>query len=66
MNTKQIFDIAKQAGFADSEIIDCQLILEFFATMVAQQEREACAKIVDDYIGFHNKLSKDIRARGQA
>ena len=37
-----------------------------FAKLVAEYEREACAKIVDENIRFENYLSELIRARGQA
>jgi len=37
-----------------------------FAKLVAEHEREACAKIVDENIGFENYLSEIIRAKGQA
>jgi hypothetical protein len=37
-----------------------------FANLVAEHEREACAKIVDENIGFENYLSEIIRAKGQA
>jgi len=37
-----------------------------FAKLVAELEREACAKIVDENIRFENYLSELIRARGQA
>jgi hypothetical protein len=37
-----------------------------FAKLVAEHEREACAKIVDENIRFENYLSELIRARGQA
>ena len=40
--------------------------LERFAKLVAEHEREACAKIVDENIGFENYLSEIIRAKGQA
>ena len=40
--------------------------LQAFAKLVAQNEREACAKIVDSYVGFDSELSESIRARGQA
>ena len=36
-----------------------------FAKLVAEHEREACAKIVDENIGFENYLSEIIRAKGQ-
>jgi hypothetical protein len=37
-----------------------------FAKLVAEHEREACAKIVDENIGFENYLSEIIRSKGQA
>ena len=37
-----------------------------FVRLVAEHEREACAKIVDENIGFENYLSEIIRAKGQA
>jgi hypothetical protein len=40
--------------------------LQAFAKLVAEHEREACAKIVDENIGFENYLSEIIRAKGQA
>jgi len=35
-----------------------------FAKLVASAEREKCAKIVDENIGFENYLSEIIRSRG--
>lgn len=68
MTQDEIIEIAKKLKmphyYQDDAIVDLKK-LEVFAKLVAQHEREACAKIVDDYIGFHNKLSNDIRARGQ-
>lgn len=37
-----------------------------FAKLVASAERSACAKIVDENIGFENYLSEIIKSRGQA
>jgi hypothetical protein len=78
MNREDIIRMAKQAGFADEEIDICQQILIHFATLVAQQEREACAIVCDD-INAKYKWPDDvaervasqwcadsIRARGQA
>jgi hypothetical protein len=48
MTIEGIIRMAKQAGFADEEIDVCQQILIHFATLVAQQEREACAKVCED------------------
>ena len=43
--------------------------LQAFARLVAQHEREACAKVCDDWSAWHGDtkiISKAIRARGQA
>ena len=37
-----------------------------FAKLLAQHEREACAEMVDSYVGFDSELSESIRARGEA
>jgi hypothetical protein len=37
-----------------------------FAKLVSQHEREACAEMVDSYVGFDSELSENIRARGEA
>ena len=66
MTIEGIIRMAKEAGFADEEIDICQQILIHFARLVAEHEREACAKIVDENIGFENYLSEIIRAKGQA
>jgi hypothetical protein len=69
MTIEGIIRMAKQAGFADEEIDTCQQILIHFATLVAQQEREACAKVCDS---LNHKIEQNpedcaeaIRARGQ-
>ena len=66
MTIEGIIRMAKQAGFADEEIDVCQQIFIHFAKLVAEDEREACVRIVDENIGFENYLSEIIRARGQA
>ena len=73
MTIEGIIRMAKQAGFADEEIDTCQQILIHFATLVAQQEREACAKVCD-VLAYHPEFASDvtklaamaIRARKQA
>jgi hypothetical protein len=40
--------------------------LEAFAKLVAQHEREACAKVCDEFLPLGNKCAYAIRARGQA
>ncbi len=56
--------MALEAGFSDGEVDYIQSIIIHFATLVAQQEREACAKIAD--IAEPYKCADLIRARGQA
>jgi len=64
MTQNEIIKIAKEVGFSDEEIDKCKLMFERFAFLVAKQERKACAKIVDENIGFENYLSEIIRSRG--
>ena len=71
MTIEGIIRMAKQAGFADEEIDYCQQILIHFATLVAQQEREACAQMLETASKTGKIISctsaaKAIRARGQA
>ena len=64
--------MALEAGFSDGEVDYIQSIIIHFATLVAQQEREACAKMCD-YV-YDNIVTDEhikdmafkIRARGQA
>ena len=37
-----------------------------FAKLIAEQEREACAKVCDEFLPLGNKCANSIRARGQA
>jgi len=48
MNREDVIRIALEVGFYDGEVDKCQLMLERFAYLVAQQEREACAKVCED------------------
>ena len=76
MTIEGIIRMAKQAGFADEEIDTCQQILIHFATLVAQQEREACAKVCetfdqreafnDEDMAVADACATAIRVRGQA
>ena len=34
--------------------------------LAIDREREACAEMVDSYVGFDSELSESIRARGEA
>jgi DNA-binding phage protein len=65
MTQNEITKIAKEVGFSDEEIDKCQLMFERFAKLVAQHEREACAKWLEDVVDAPN-WANVIRARGQA
>jgi hypothetical protein len=47
MNREDVIRIALEVGFYDGEIDKCQLMLERFAYLVAQQERERIAKKIE-------------------
>jgi len=80
MTREDVIRIALEVGFYDGEVDKCQLMLERFAYLVAQQEREACAKVADIAIDFWVKagypegaeaneamnIANAIRARVQA
>ncbi len=73
---QELIDMAKQAGFMQHLGVICipnTLALERFSALVAAAEREACAKLADEYatwggsnfFDWFKKLSADIRARGE-
>ena len=75
MNREHIIRMARDAGadrntdFSDWSFDDAQL--ERFAALVAAAEREACAKVCEEYendmgYGQPQKCADAIRARGQA
>ena len=67
--TQEIIEMAKQAGW----VIGPATLsgLERFAKLVAEKEREACAKICDEFfkgnknINYSDTIAICIRARGQ-
>ena len=78
MNREDIIRMAQEAGFyiehneiysmstqSDHELTEP---IERFAKLVAQQEREACAKVCEEYVGYgtRSEFAATIRARGQA
>ena len=75
MTKEEIIDMARQAGFLDYELDDgttdaCDKRYEAFAKLVAEHEREACAKLCEEYaIGLERNYSEiiadKIRARGE-
>ena len=75
MTQDEIIEMARQAGALQISFNTFSMQheysmfpkeLEAFAKLVAEHEREACVKIVDENIGFENYLSEIIRAKGQA
>ena len=68
MTQEEIIEMARQAEFVNLDL--CSSELERFAKLVAQHEREACAKLFDDRntgTGFYDphEPAEIIRARGQ-
>ena len=70
MTQDEIIEMARQAGFEEHQAkFDTRF--EPFAKLVAEKEREACAKLCEEYaIGLERNYSEiiadKIRARGQA
>jgi hypothetical protein len=62
MTNDEIITIAKEVGFVDEEIDKCKLMLERFAFLVAQNEREACMELTDSRC----QCGGLIQSRGQA
>jgi hypothetical protein len=63
MTQDEIIEMAKQAGlFTHKEV---QLEILDFAKLVAEKEREACAKVADGWPDYDVQgLAEAIRARG--
>jgi len=68
MTQDEIIEMARQAGIGWGERLGgMPEFLERFAKLVAQHEREACAKLCDDHCGWTPRMiGETIRARGQA
>jgi len=72
MTKEDIIRTAREAGYQHPDAVGtCEdfayFDLERFAALIAAQEREACAKFVDD-LGwtYSDQIAASIRARGQA
>ena len=72
MTKEEIIDMAKQAGFVDYELDDgttdaFDKRYEAFAKLVAEHEREACAKVCESWLGRYPaiEIMNTIRARGE-
>ena len=64
MTDKEIIEMAEQAGYIDLPLVTRSMELKeliAFAKLVADHEREKCAKIAE----WHKQMAFDIRARGQ-
>ena len=77
MNREDIIRMAREAGFervylAEEAALSLLLPLERFAAKVAAAEREACAKVCDEFAArdklsnYYAVAANAIRARGQA
>jgi hypothetical protein len=72
MTQDEIIEMAREAGMENNEGFSESVF--YFAKLVAEKEREACAKVCDDYDVAEDVNSCDtaegiaiaIRARGQA
>ena len=69
MTKEEIIEMARQAGFADYELDDgttnaFDKRYEAFARLVAEKEREACAKEAETTF-YSVQAAENIRARGQ-
>lgn len=71
MNREDIIRMAREAGWLHEHDSTTGFVAEAafkFAALVAAHERNACAKIVEDYCGAWNDeghaLAEAIRARG--
>ena len=66
MTQDEIIEMWKNSG--DLEIIGMPYsMIETFAKLVAEKEREACAKFVEDFDEYgYKELANQIRAREQA
>ena len=70
MTHEDIIKLAREAGISQSHAEGMTDFLERFAALVAAAEREACAKVCEEYAGPFNshrigECAAAIRARGQ-
>jgi hypothetical protein len=66
LNQSEIIEMARQAGWSKEYLEFGDERLERFAKLVAQHEREACAKIGDDHPSWSSRMySATIRARNE-
>ena len=81
MTDKEIIEMAEQAGYIDLPLVIRSMELKelrVFAKLVAEKEREKCAKIAENrilhdenkdikkgYLFAQQSIAQDIRTRGQ-
>ena len=71
MTKEEIIEMARQAGFVDYELDDgttdaFDKRYEAFAKLIAEHEREVCAKMCEEEQGYKTAFcALKIRARGQ-
>jgi hypothetical protein len=71
MTKDEIIELARQAGLHIATDVNWMPIigleyLERFAKLVAEAERDACAKIADELqLDYAHDVAMEIRARGQ-
>lgn len=68
MRQDEIIEMAKQSelGFLLGDDWMLHHELEYFAKLVAEHERETCAKVCEEYVGYgtRTEFAATIRARG--
>ena len=64
--TKLIYDNELFHGMINIGIVMDMTHIEKFAQLVAAAEREACAKVSEEYYEYygHERIAREIRARG--
>jgi hypothetical protein len=64
MTKEDIIQMAQKAGFV--WLGEYHSNLEDFAKLVAEHERQACAKVCEEYVGYgtRSEFATTIRARG--
>jgi hypothetical protein len=67
MTKDEIMEIALEAGIVPNELVRGRFV--YFAELIAEAEREACVKAIEDQIGWdmddpESTAIKAIRARG--
>ena len=69
MTQDEIIEMARQAGL-DPDLWNYTDAFETFAKLIAEKEREACAKIADEWVAAYPHpsltIAEWIRKRGQA